>query len=250
MKIAVCSDLHLEFGALTLDNPGDVDVLILSGDICVAVDLNRIDYIYGSAPRRIMEHSERLENLLQSCSKNFKHTLMVMGNHEHYHGDFAKSASIIREFLASFENVHLLDKESIKIDDVTFIGGTLWTNFDLGDGPGDTSAMHTIAGLMNDYRGVKNSNRMVTRKVPVYEYNEDGSVKLNEKGYQMQIGMKVKEEIATFSPEDTYEDHKTMMQYIQSVIEGKYDEKFVVLGHHAPSKASTHPRYAHERIVS
>ena len=32
MKVAVCSDLHLEFGGIELENPGDVEVLILSGD--------------------------------------------------------------------------------------------------------------------------------------------------------------------------------------------------------------------------
>jgi predicted phosphodiesterase len=35
MKIAVCSDLHLEFGPIELKNPGGVEVLILSGDIFV-----------------------------------------------------------------------------------------------------------------------------------------------------------------------------------------------------------------------
>ena len=40
MKIAVCSDVHLEFGPLTLENPGDVEVLILSGDILVERDLD------------------------------------------------------------------------------------------------------------------------------------------------------------------------------------------------------------------
>ena len=40
MKISVCSDLHLEFGPITIDNPGDVDVLVLSGDICTAKELD------------------------------------------------------------------------------------------------------------------------------------------------------------------------------------------------------------------
>ena len=43
MKIAVCSDIHLEFGPIELKNPGDVDVLVLSGDICVARDLYKFD---------------------------------------------------------------------------------------------------------------------------------------------------------------------------------------------------------------
>ena len=39
MKIAVCSDLHLEFGPISLENTDNADVLVLSGDICVAKDL-------------------------------------------------------------------------------------------------------------------------------------------------------------------------------------------------------------------
>ena len=36
MKIAVCSDLHLEFGDIDLKNTENADVLILSGDITIA----------------------------------------------------------------------------------------------------------------------------------------------------------------------------------------------------------------------
>jgi 3',5'-cyclic AMP phosphodiesterase CpdA len=49
MKIAVCSDLHLEFGDINLQNTDNADVLILGGDICVAADIGRPD------PHNIME---------------------------------------------------------------------------------------------------------------------------------------------------------------------------------------------------
>ena len=34
------------------------------------------------------------------------------------------------------------------------------------------------------------------------------------------------------------------------MIEGKFDQKFVVVGHHAPSKTSTHPRYKKEVMMN
>ena len=34
MKIAICSDLHLEFGPIMLHNDQAADLLILAGDIC------------------------------------------------------------------------------------------------------------------------------------------------------------------------------------------------------------------------
>ncbi len=55
MKIAVASDLHLEFGDLYFDNKDHADVLILSGDICVAADIGRPD------PHGILER-KRLRN--------------------------------------------------------------------------------------------------------------------------------------------------------------------------------------------
>ena len=36
LKIALGSDLHLEFGPITLNNDENADVLVLAGDICVA----------------------------------------------------------------------------------------------------------------------------------------------------------------------------------------------------------------------
>jgi hypothetical protein len=39
MKIALVSDVHLEFGDLDFENNSGADVLILGGDICVANDM-------------------------------------------------------------------------------------------------------------------------------------------------------------------------------------------------------------------
>jgi hypothetical protein len=90
-----------------------------------------------------------------------------MGNHEHYHGDFGTSTNKLKSMLESnmLSNVYLLDKESKKIDDVTFIGGTLWTDMNKEDA---MTLLH-IRGMMNDFRCVQNSNRMVHRRVPLYE---------------------------------------------------------------------------------
>ena len=41
-----------------------------------------------------------------------------------------------------------------------------------------------------------------------------------------------------------------MKGYIQQIVEGRPDQKFVVVGHHAPSRLSTHPRYAHDTVMN
>lgn len=247
MKIAVTSDVHLEFGPLKLSNDDAAHVLILGGDICVAADLRSPD------PYEIMNtrHTDRFTELLDSASANFAHVILIMGNHEHYHGDYAKSADTIRAFVRPYANVHFLDKEYLDIDGVRFFGGTLWTNFDLGHGPGDETAMRTIQGMMNDYRGVKNSSKKVTFKdnVPVYDY-QTGEVKKDAQGrtmYQAQFG----ERDAKFSPQDSYEDHISFMTALRGMLKETPPEiKVVVVGHHAPSKHSTHPRYKHETMMN
>ena len=252
MKIAICSDIHLEFGDINLQNTENADVLILGGDICVAADVGKPD------PNNIMEgaRSNRITDFFKRCSFQFPHVIYIMGNHEHYHGDFATSGNKLKSMLESnmLSNVYLLDKESKKIDDVTFVGGTLWTDMNKED---PLTLFHVSRG-MNDFRCVENSDRLVTRTVPIYEENPDwtedglngGKHLQNEAGFYIKIGDKKKQGPSTFCPEDAVVDHRKMLGYIQTVIEGKFDQKFVVVGHHAPSKLSTHPRYKHDNLMN
>jgi predicted phosphodiesterase len=215
MKIAICSDIHLEFGPIELNNTDNANVLILSGDICVARDLPYSDSKKGDISR----------NFFRMCALRFPHVLYVMGNHEHYHGDFATTGKIIKEELAQYANVHLLDRETKVIDDVTFIGGTLWTDMNKEDG---ITLMH-MKDMMNDFRCITNS----ARKTHYRDTLGNSHVR-----------------IARFTPDDAVEDHKKMLECIKIMVEGKHDQKIVVVGHHAPSKASTHPRYANETIMN
>jgi Icc-related predicted phosphoesterase len=252
MRIAICSDLHLEFGDINLQNTDNADVLILGGDICVADDIGKPD------PNNFMEgaKSNRITDFFKRCSFQFPHVIYIMGNHEHYHGDFATSGNKLKSLIESnmLNNVYLLDKESKKIDDVTFVGGTLWTDMNKND---DMTMFH-VTRRMNDFQCVKNGSRMVTRTVPIYDLNPDytpdgkngGKYLQNEAGFHIKIGEKKKQEPSTFSPEDAVVDHKKMLGYIQTVIGGKFDQKFVVVGHHAPSKLSTHPRYKHDTLMN
>lgn len=245
MKIAICSDLHLEFGPITLDNPQGADVLILSGDILVERDLD--EYNLPQIESGFARHrSTMFHTFFEECCEAFPHVIYVAGNHEHYHGDYKFTLSELKKKLGRLKNLHILDREMVKIDDVNFIGGTLWTDMN-GEDP---LTLYHMKDMMNDFRCVKNSNRSVYRNVPLYDYDENGKVKLDERGYQVQIGMKKKEEPARFCAEDAVEDHKKMLEFIRLMTEGKDSEKFVVVGHHAPSRQSTHPRYKHDTVMN
>jgi len=221
MKIAICSDIHLEFGPISLKNTKKAEVLILSGDICVAKDILDLD----PHETRFDDKSSKIHKFFQECCARFKHVIYISGNHEHYHGDFAETFTVLRDRFGYLVNLHILDKESVIINDIMFIGGTLWTDMNKEDG---ITLMH-MKSMMNDFRCVKNS----ARKRHFHDLNGNSQFRA-----------------ANFTPEDTVEDHKKMLEYVKIMIEGKHDQKFVVVGHHAPSKASTHPRYADELTMN
>ena len=220
MKIKLVSDLHLEFADINIKNDEGCDVLILSGDIMVAEDLyNHPETSYGMYSNvnlndlgRRQQTALRFRDFLKRVSFQFPHVIYVAGNHEFYHGKWMRTLDVLHEECAKFPNVYFLECESKKIDDVTFIGGTLWTDMNKGD----PLTLHAVRDMINDFR--------VIRK----EFE----------GY------------TSLKPVDTCVRHKRMLQYIQTMIEGKNDEKFVVVGHHAPSKLSTHEKYKNDYLMN
>lgn len=246
MKIALASDVHLEFGPIVLDNSQSADVLVLAGDICVANDF--------VSPRGYNQAQAReYREFFNHVTQEFEHVIYIMGNHEHYHGDVAHSYNILREHL-DYANLHILEKETWQHQDVTFIGGTLWTDMNRRD---PLTLLHT-KDAMNDFRGVLNSNRQVTRQVPLYERNplwtddgrNGGQYKLNDSGAMIQIGTKMKQEPAHWTPEDSVADHERMLDYIGQIVAERADEKFVVVGHHAPSGASVAEWYRTDTVMN
>jgi len=239
MQVALCSDLHLEFADLKLENTENADVLLLSGDICVAKDLmNDND--------ALAHKSERFHNFLKQVCSEFPDVIYIMGNHEHYGGDFATTHDILKERLSYLTNLHILEKETVKLGDTTFIGGTLWTDMN----GGDTSTLHAIKSMMNDFRIVENSNKKLFRKVPIYKRDENNILMVDENGVGIQVGTKMKEYPAKLTPEDVAEEFHKMVDYIGHVIQNDPEGKFVVVGHHAPSKLSTHPRYQNDTLMN
>ena len=229
MKIAICSDVHLEFGQIELKNPGDVDVLILSGDICVARDLMEKD------PYGIVDFgkSSRYHEFFSNCAKEFSHVIYVAGNHEHYHGDFKYTISDLKKRLGYLENLHILDREIFELNDTVFVGGTLWTDMNKED----PLTLHGIRRMMNDFRCVDNSNREVNYKTFDDPANPDKPT--------------FRTRPAVFCPEDAVEDHKKMLGYIKIVYEDMPAWKqMVVVGHHTPSHTSCHPRYKDDQLMN
>ena len=246
MKIALCSDLHLEFGPISLQNTENAEVLILSGDIIVADDLCARDE-YGIMDSH--NKSEMYHTFFQECSARFPNVIYIMGNHEYYHGDFATGLDIIRERLAYLENVFVMERQTMVIEDVTFIAGTLWTDMNKED----PQTLYGIKGYMNDYRIIDNSNEVVHYKKSIYKKDEEGNY-ITEKVGEVNTTIVDHYEMDTrpgkFTPELSVVQHKLMLDTIKATVESNPDCKYVVIGHHAPSKLSTKPKYQKDVMVN
>jgi predicted phosphodiesterase len=111
MKIQLLSDLHLEFMTsreareFLFSCHTDADVLVLAGDIAVG--------------------RKNIKEALNLLATHYPNIIYVMGNHETYGSSYAAFKNI--EPLP--DNVHFLNPGTVKIDDITFIGAPLWTNF-------------------------------------------------------------------------------------------------------------------------
>lgn len=122
LKVKPLSDLHTEFGDFTIQPTKDDSntVLVLAGDIGIVHKPSQLGKVYGP--------------FLERCSRQFKHVVLVMGNHEHYGGSFIRTQYKLQEEIDNRElfNIHILDRSTVIIDDVAFIGATLWTDCDAG----------------------------------------------------------------------------------------------------------------------
>jgi predicted phosphodiesterase len=223
MKVALASDVHLEFGPISLENTEGADVLILSGDICVAKDVMDRD-VNGIFDR--FDRSSTIHTFFQECCERFPQVVYVMGNHEHYHGDYNDTVTVLRNRLGYLVNLHILDKQMVQLGGVSFIGGTLWTDMNKED----PITLRAMSDMMNDFRCVENGGKSMR-----YFNDSDGVTR----------GRK-----ARFTPDDAVIDHKAMIEYIRLMIEGKFDQSFIVVGHHSPSKLSTKPQYEDEVIMN
>jgi len=229
MKIALASDIHLEFGDLFLKNEENADVLVLSGDICTAKQ-------FKHKPKERM----MVKDFFKRCSFQFPHIVYIMGNHEHYNFDIVNTYDRLKAELADLPNIHLLEKETWEHNSVTFVAGTLWTDMNKGD---PLTLWHCGKG-MSDFSVITNSNRMVQHKRNVYhgsERNEDGTLVVRTVDHYQSP--------SKWSAEDSVEDHKKMLDYIKIATENK-TKQYVVVTHHAPSAISIAESYRFDTLMN
>jgi Icc-related predicted phosphoesterase len=191
MKLKVLSDLHLEHCVACQVYPvGEGDVLVLAGDILCAKHFKTDGYIH-----------QVYDRFLSDCSKNYDKVLYVLGNHEFYGYNYEGAKRKLKDNLP--HNFHLLDNDTITINNWNFIGFTFWTDFRNEN----ALEMMEAAQCMNDYK--------VIRITPKYR-------KLN--------------------PSDTLAFHKESKKYLLKQLQ-TLNENVFVISHHAPSYQSIPQEY-------
>lgn len=212
MRVNVISDLHLEFADLKL--PGG-EVLLICGDACEARAV-KPDMYTGEMPR-LMKWETELKRVdrhyrffREECAK-YDRVLYIVGNHEHYGGKFNQTHDILRERLADC-NVDILERDTVDIGGVLFVGTTLWT--DLQRSP---IVEHVVKDCMNDYHSIT--------------LKEHYGVDPTQVNYRK------------LRPADTVREFDRSRDYIDLVARENPDKKIVVMTHHAPSKLSIDPMF-------
>ena len=196
MKLHIISDLHFETEPYDISKMPDADVLILAGDILRLSHLKNEDIVKG------------YHLFMTYVSERYRNVLVIMGNHEHYRFDFAKSVAAYQEFLKPYTNIRLLDNHTAIIDNVMFIGATMWSNLRNGN----PDVMYETQRGVTDFHVIENNGLRFTVNDCMGEFEKSAHkihrlVKLNES-----------------------------------------ELKCVVITHHSPSYRSIHPKWGNDPI--
>jgi predicted phosphodiesterase len=181
VRLLILSDLHLELGEW--DPPAaSADAVVLAGDIHGGA--NGVEWaseVFGGLP-----------------------VIYVAGNHEYYGTAIPKATEKLRD-TAEGRGLHFLERDSVVIAGIRFLGATLWTDFAL---TGDMTGAAAAAGRsMLDYRRI--------RLTPDYR---------------------------RLRPLHTRKWHQDTLAWLKQELAAA-TEPTVVVTHHAPSGQSIQPRF-------
>jgi predicted phosphodiesterase len=192
------SDTHLNIHyankvALWEPTPLETDketVLILAGDIWES--------------DKFMMHANK--SWIKPIAERFLAVIMVAGNHDNWGENFHYYPTKIKEQIkkAKLDNVYFLDNDAVTIDNVKFLGGTLWTDFNKSD----PFTVWQAKFHMNDYNYIRAGD-----------------------GYRKLLA------------DDILLAHRKTKDFIFNNLEKKDGEKIVVVTHHSPSFQSLSDEY-------
>jgi predicted phosphodiesterase len=191
------SDLHLEFDTnFTIPNLKKNQVIIFAGDI--------------NSQGRKKTLNIRTLNLLMPLIENGNHIIWVNGNHDYYGNKIHKVDELFQALDDKYENFHFLNDSSVLINEIEFLGGTLWTDID-----------NQNPLIYREYGAVKSTGEYISEEgiadyKKIFVKRENPHVHYN-----------------TLKTLDTVTFHLKTLNFIKSRI-GKHPKQ-VVVTHHTPS---------------
>lgn len=189
MKIQVMSDLHNEFGLKPIVRT-DADIIVLAGDIDTKTSaISWILDVYKDIP-----------------------VVYIAGNHEYYHSDILKIDDYLKK-ACSKTNIHFLQNKMKVINNVRFLGTTLWTNFYLNGHEMRDYYMNYAKRNMSDFSIVKYDNKR-------------------------------------FTPKHSFELHVDARNFLKTHLARMFDGKTVVVTHHAPFPEAVSKDYINSPLNS
>lgn len=183
--IQYASDLHLEFerrpaDRLTLPIHRGTTALVLAGD--VHNDVNGLDAFIRPLARRLP-------------------VVLVAGNHEYFTHEFESHREALRAWAASIPDVHFLENDAVEIDGITFLGATLWSNFDNAN----PQLMKKSTSMMADFAVIADRG---------------------DSGQRLR-------------PERILSEHQQSIAFLERELRARDPARTVVVTHHAPSLQSS-----------
>ena len=204
MRIQLFSDLHLErYPAFQPVIAPDTDVVVLAGDIGSYQSGSRLETEdFGLA---------RFSPLRPGAGK--ARVLFVPGNHEFDGLDFDATTARLRGLCAGL-GIEWLDRETIVIDHVRFVGTTLWSDFDaLASRETDLARQLALRG-----KAFRAANYYLSKNTTL----KDGAPALAEELREMSLDCQA---------------------WLRAALAAPFDGVTVAVTHFAPSLLSADPRY-------
>lgn len=186
MRMYLISDIHIECGNEAPALLEEVDVIILAGDIARGVDSLDVAQSYRDA-----------------CGVP---VILLAGNHEYYRKEIKSTLAQLRAGAAAMDGIYFLENDTIVLNDVRFLGCTLWSNFSLYGEERAALQAELASRYVNDFNYIRCGKR-------------------------------------SFTPSDVVKRFNASYAWLESELAKPFAGRTVVVTHFAPHRAAIHADY-------